>query len=173
MSSSTAQFISNLESLKEGDLSLLRTHQNQRLDESLLGFDVFTGLWWPLRSKNQAAPRREIAWLISKLYAFSGIRHQEGIQIARTLGKVCRAIDDENTRNRFIDRFDDMLNLDLELLEFPLQMALLQMRDKKHIYIDWVRLTDELSKWESESTRSKWAQEFYQAYKNIDQEEKC
>ena len=50
---STEQYIVNLTQLKEGSLGLLRTHAGRRLDHSLEAFDLFTGLWWPLRQKSQ------------------------------------------------------------------------------------------------------------------------
>ena len=57
----TEQYIEVLTHLKSGDLGLLRTHSGQGLDETVGGFDLFAGLWWPLRQKNERAPRREVA----------------------------------------------------------------------------------------------------------------
>lgn len=68
--SQTAAFIARLTNdLKfgPGERARLRVLAGSGLDESIGGFDLFTGLWWPLRQKNTASPRREIAWLISKL----------------------------------------------------------------------------------------------------------
>ena len=45
----TEQFIGVLTDLKTGELGLLRVHAGQGLDESVVGFDLFSGLWWPLR----------------------------------------------------------------------------------------------------------------------------
>ncbi len=167
MSTNTELFVSKLEALKEGDLSLFRALRGQRLDESLKGFDVFTGVWWALRQLPGAVPRREIAWLVIKLYAIAGLKHKTESSFASCFGRVYRTIEEEKARNRFLDRFDDMLNLDLSLLEYPLQMALLQIKNERIEYIDWIKLTDDLSKWDNEHTRSRWAQEFYNAYKFI------
>ncbi len=56
------------EALKEGERSKLRGLAGQPLDHTLPGFDLFTGIWWPLRKKNKAAPRRETSWLLAKLF---------------------------------------------------------------------------------------------------------
>jgi hypothetical protein len=69
--SATEQYIDVLTRLKTGELGLLRTHAGQGLDESVDGFDLFSGLWWPLRRKNERAPRRPVAWLIVPVYRIS------------------------------------------------------------------------------------------------------
>jgi hypothetical protein len=63
----TEQFIHKLEELQEGERSRLRRLAGQALDETLPGFDLFTGLWWPLRKDNPRAPERGSAWLVSCL----------------------------------------------------------------------------------------------------------
>ena len=79
----TESYIAVLTSLKAGDLGLLRKHAGQGLDETVDGFDLFAGLWWPLRQRNQRAPRREVAWLVAKLYAFCPIPESPGETLAR------------------------------------------------------------------------------------------
>ena len=153
----TEQYINALTKLKAGDLGLLRTHAGQGLDESVDGFDLFTGLWWPLRQKNQSAPRREVAWLIAKLYAFRPMEHSSGETLACQLRK-CQP-NDEMARDRFPKRFDRVLTLPLGNIEPALQWAL-DLLDSKDLKLDWVKLTDDLSVWERESTRLKWANEF-------------
>ncbi len=153
----TEQYIENLTRLKAGDLGLLRTHAGQTLDESIQGFDLFTGLWWLLRNKKQSAPRREVAWLIAKLYAFTPIAQSDGDMLARQLGH-CWPIE-EPYRERFGKRFDGLLLLPLAKVEPVLRWALSVVAyEDKHI--DWVMLTDDLSIWERESTRLKWANQF-------------
>ena len=56
----TALYIAKLESLKTGDLGLLGVDLGKGLDESIQGFDLFSGLWWPLRKKNPQVPRRKV-----------------------------------------------------------------------------------------------------------------
>jgi len=155
--SATEQYIATLAHLQAGDLGLLRTHAGQRLDESVDGFDLFAGLWWPLREKNQLAPRREVAWLVAKLYAFNPIEHSPGNSLARQL-RQCQPNEDGN-REAYRKRFDRMLILPLGKIEPALQWALSQVASKG-LKLDWVQLTDDLSIWERETTRLKWAEQF-------------
>jgi len=74
----TEQYIEYLTRMKAGELGLLRQHAGQGLDETVDGFDLFAGLWWPLRAKSERTPRREVAWLIAKLYAFRPIPRSPG-----------------------------------------------------------------------------------------------
>jgi len=153
----TEQYIEILTQLKPGDLGLLRTHAGQGLDESVQGFDLFAGLWWPLQNKSQFAPRREVAWLVAKLYAFSPISHSASDTLARQLRR-CQP-DEKRSQKRFQQKFDEMLLMPLGKIEPALQWALGQLSDKGKT-LDWVRLTNDLSIWEHEATRLKWAEEF-------------
>ncbi|MEO0248510.1 MAG: type I-E CRISPR-associated protein Cse2/CasB [candidate division WOR-3 bacterium] len=153
----TEEYIQRLEDLKPGELALLRTYALQDLDESVHAFDLFTGIWWPLRQKNERTPRRQVAWLIAKLFAFRRIIHSPGDTIAWQLRR-CRP-NEERTRNRIQQKFDEMLTLPLDQIEPALQWAL-ELLDSYGLNLDWVRLTDDLSIWERESTRLRWAEEF-------------
>lgn len=153
----TEQFIDTLAKLKTGEVGLLRTHAGQGIDESVEAFDLFAGLWWPLRRKNERAPRRGVAWLIAKLYASRPISHASDQTLARQLG-LCQPRD-EQKKQSFRQRFDGMLMLPLGMIEPALRWALSQIASGSG-YLDWVRLTDDLSMWERESTRLKWAEQF-------------
>jgi hypothetical protein len=153
----TEQFIQTLESLKAGDLGRLRNLADLPLDESVDGFDLFAGLWWPLREKNQRAPRREVAWLIAKLYAFCPLPHAAGVTLPGQLGKL--RVADERARARHQQRFDELLVLPLLAIEPALRWGLALLADNDR-GLDWVRLTDDLSIWEREETRMKWSREF-------------
>ena len=159
--SATEEYIERLECLKPGELGLLRTHAGQRLDESVEGFDLFTGLWWPLREKSQKAPRREVAWMIAKLYAFRPIPCRADLTLARQL-RTCEPKDakDDRAKQRFREKFDELLTLPLGSMEPPLRWALDELRLLKSVGVDWVKLTDDLSIWERESTRLRWAEQF-------------
>jgi CRISPR type I-E-associated protein CasB/Cse2 len=145
--------------LKPGELGLLRTHAGQGLDESVDGFDLFTGLWWPLR-KNERAPRRKVAWLIAKLYASCPIPQSPDETLARQL-RQCHP-DDERAGERFRQKFDEMLLLPLDRVEPALRWALGLVAAFDEPRLDWVRLTDDLSIWEREATRLVWATQFLQ-----------
>ncbi|HOY62114.1 MAG TPA: type I-E CRISPR-associated protein Cse2/CasB [bacterium] len=158
--SETKRFIDTLTNLKSGELSLLRAHSGQKLDESVPAFDLFTGIWWPLRQRSQRAPRREVAWLIAKLYAFRpAVSNEQGKTLASQLGSSMprNQTSDESNRLRLI--FDNLLLASLSDIEPSLQWALDRIESKK-LNLDWVKLTDDLSIWERESTRLRWAEEF-------------
>ncbi|MFH0937759.1 MAG: type I-E CRISPR-associated protein Cse2/CasB [Planctomycetota bacterium] len=152
----TEQYIKVLTSLKTGELGLLRKHAGQGLDETVDGFDLFTGLWWPLRQQNQFAPRREVAWLIAKLYAFRPITASPGETLARQL-RLCQPNNDPE--KRFEKRFDRLLVLPLPKIEPALQWAIGLIASNSR-QLDWIKLTDDLSKWEREATRIEWAEQF-------------
>ncbi len=153
----TQEYVEILARLKVGELGLLRKHAGQGLDETVDGFDLFAGLWWPLRQKNQFAPRREVAWLIAKLYAACPIAQSPGNTLSRQLGR--RRPNKDPERERFAQRFDRMLILPVGKIEPTLRWALdlVAAKDPK---IDWVQLTDDLSRWEHEATRIAWAEQF-------------
>ena len=154
---STEQYVKVLTQMKSGELGLLRKHAGRGLDESVEGFDLFTGLWWPLRERNQRAPRRAVAWLVAKLYAFRPIEPAIGPTLAWQLAR-CRANNDPED-DPVTRRFDRMLTLPLPKIEPSLRWAL-DLIAEKGLKLDWVQLTDDLSLWERESKRLKWAEEF-------------
>lgn len=163
MSDQTLLYINELEKLKPGDLGLLRTHAGQGLDESVEGFDLFAGIWWPLRQKRADAPKREIAWLIAKLYAAIPLEHTDSdeCRLARQLAR-CAPPKYENegkTQKAFVRRFDKLLRTPVRQLEPELQWALNLLREHNKT-LNWVHLTDKLSIWEQQSTRYYWAQDF-------------
>lgn len=153
----TEQFIETLASLKAGDLGRLRNLADLSLDESVDGFDLFAGLWWPLRQKNQRAPRREVAWLVAKLYAVCPLAQACDKTLARQLGRV--RFSDKGAWDRHQQRFDELLLLPLSAIEPALRWGLTLVADNGK-ELDWVQLTDELSAWEREGTRLKWSSEF-------------
>jgi hypothetical protein len=67
-----------------------------------------------------------------------------------------------NERNRFVQRFDRMLTLPLDRIESALQWAIRSVASTGG-KLDWVKLTDDLSIWERESTRLTWAEQFLNA----------
>ena len=179
--SATSEYIEQLSRLHEGELSCLRRLAGRPLDATLPGFDLFTGLWWPLRKKNRATPRREPSWLVAKLFGASRIPHVRGEDHAtRTLPVMLRRCEpqDEHTKKRFRNRFDALLCSPLSALEPHLHWALQEIaqagaRRSPHARdisgIDWVQLLDDLSKWDrgeqlqrSPDIRGQWAKQYLQ-----------
>lgn len=154
----TEEYVETLTGLKQGDLSLLRAHAGHRLDHTIGGFDLFTGLWWPLRQKTPAAPRRQVAWLIATLYACYPLPHEPGMTLARQLRN--REPSEPREQERFRRRFDWLLSLPLADLQPALSWALGRLSAAPRLSLDWVNLTDDLSAWERSSVRQKWAEQF-------------
>jgi CRISPR type I-E-associated protein CasB/Cse2 len=160
----TEEFVSILTNLKPGDLGLLRIHAGRGLDETVDGFDLFTGLWWPIRAHNQRAPRRDVSWLVAKLYAFRPTPHSAGRTLASQLGSLrpAKGIDHGRRRKEYDNRFDSLLSLPLRKIEPALQWPL-HLLASRNLSLDWAELTDDLSLWDRESKRLKWANEFLQS----------
>jgi len=173
------QFIHVLTKLKTGELGLLRSHAGQGLDETVEGFDLFTGLWWPLRANNQFAPRRETAWLVAKLFGAFPIPNarpddKKGTQLAQILGRY-------EPRRPFLQEryrhwFDSLLQTPLPRLEPHLRRALSVVADLEDtglvIGIDWAQLLDDLSIWDRSEkhrrgidVREEWACQYLEAAK--------
>jgi len=147
-------FINNLESLKEGERSRLRALAGQPLDKTLPGFDLFTGLWWPLRARSRAAPRRDASWLAAKLYATFPLPRVEDERawLPSVLGRCEPPLDPH--RKSFRSRFDALLQTPLPALEPHLRWALGEIyrafrQGRATITgIDWVQLLEDLSIWD-------------------------
>ena len=160
--SQTAEYIKRLTALQEGELSRLRRLAGRPLDTTLQGFDLFTGLWWPLRAKSPATPRREPSWLVAKLFGAFRVPHiRLDSGAGPSLPEVLHRCEphDEDGRKRFRTRFDALLCSSLSSLEEHLRWALGEVaravaghvphaRDVKGI--DWVYLLDDLWHWDGQ-----------------------
>jgi len=158
----TEQYVNLLERLKPGELSLLREHAGRSLDDSLAAFDLFSGLWWPLRERNERAPRRGVAWVVSKLYASTPLENKPGRRFAWQLARCREDVDLE--KDPVVKRFDRILTLPLSQIESALHWGLERI-SSHNLSLDWAKLTDDLSIWERESTRLRWAEEFLKPFK--------
>lgn len=185
--SQTAAFIARLTNKRfkrlfgPGEQARLRALAGRGLDEDVAGFDLFAGLWWPLRQKNRTAPRREIAWLIAKSYAAFPIPHEpcerDGpTALAVILGRAERRLSGLDGPRRFRQRFDSLLGTPLAGLEPYLRWALTIVRDAvtagRAKGIDWVQLTDHLSIWDrgeehriGQDIRDIWAEQYLKSAK--------
>lgn len=163
--SKTAEYINQLSALKEGERSQLRRLAGQPLDSSLQGFDLFAGIWWPLRNSSPKAPRREPSWLVAKLFCTFHLPHIGSTsEVEHSLPQVLRrcepksnAKEKSEAQKRFRSRFDALLCSPLSTLEPHLRWALAEVDKaaKGHVPhakgvqgIDWVRLLDDLSIWD-------------------------
>ncbi len=162
----TEAFVKRLDNLKEGERSRLRRLAGHPLDTTVEGFDLFTGLWWPLRATNERTPRRELSWLVAKLYGASSVPHvrpESGVapSLPAILGR-CEPTDppEYKARDRFRTRFDAVICSTLTDIEPRLNWALDEIgravsgripHAKGVTGIDWALLLDDLSLWDKES----------------------
>lgn len=181
----TQEFVARLVLLGPAELATLRQHQGRPLSASLEAFDLFTGLWWPLRNKSPRAPRRQVAWLVAKLYARCPLQptDQPTCTLPRQLARSCVASAALLTRNRlaarphleraisrFRARFDALLGLPLRRLEPALAWAVDTIAALDAPILNWAILLDDLSRWENYSLRRRWAEIFLDS---LHQEEPC
>jgi len=160
--------------MKEGERSLLRRLSGQPLDTTIQGFDLFTGLWWPLRAKSPAAPRRVPSWLVAKLFGAFHIPHIPEHSLPAVLGR-CEPHNDKD-RERFRRRFDAILCSPLSSLEPHLRWAMgvvtRAITGNVVSGIDWKQLLDDLSIWDRgeehrlrRDIREIWAERYFKASK--------
>jgi CRISPR type I-E-associated protein CasB/Cse2 len=108
-------------------------------------------------------PSREVSWLITKLYAQFQFKQRTGYNLAEQLRKSIP----HKSYLRSQSRFDQLLLTSLDNLEFHLRWALQLIREKfsghEKIYLDWVQLTNDLSRWDRKETKINWANKFLNA----------
>jgi len=180
--SQTDEYIKRLSDLQDGERSRLRCLAGRPLDATLQGFDLFTGLWWPLRAKSPATPRREPSWLVAKLFGAFRVPHiRPDSGVGPSLPEVlahCEPYDDV-PRKRFRTRFDALLCSSLASLEPHLGWALGEVArvvagHASHVQdvkgIDWAQLLDDLSIWDrgkahrrGHDVRDIWAEAYLNA----------
>lgn len=161
--SQTLAFVNKLGDLKEGERSRLRRLAGQPLDKTLQGFDLFTGLWWPLRATNERTPQRDVSWLVAKLYGVSSVPHIRpelglGPSFPAVLGR-CEPSDppEYRARSSFRRRFDAVVSSGPSDIESRLHWALREIARavagqvayaRSVTGIDWALLLDDLSLWD-------------------------
>ncbi len=168
----TLEYVQRLESLKNGHRKLLRSWALARLHCDVEAFDIFAGLWWPLRQRSPRAPRREVAWLAAKLYGAFPLPHAEGHALPRELSLIRLRAGSERDCLALERRFDALLASELQAIEPHLRWALATIQAKAHgaAYLDWVDLIDTLSRWETRRAREQWAELFERTLGSTTQE---
>jgi len=71
-SAGTRRFIAATKRLDAGAWIALAAAAGRSMEEHPAAFDIFTGLYWPLRSGQDRLPSRGAAWMILKLMATAG-----------------------------------------------------------------------------------------------------
>lgn len=152
--SPTETFIHKLDELKAGDRARLRHLAGQSLDYELEGFDLFTGLWWPLRQESPKAPERRSGWLVAKLHGSFPLRsvREKSAALPCVLGRREREQPDSYAIQRFRQRFDELLLSPVARLEphlgWALRIAKKAVGQGREEGVDWVQLLDDLRIWD-------------------------
>jgi hypothetical protein len=71
-SAGVLKFVRLAAELDAASWAVVEQAANKALDHSPAAFDIFTGLYWPLRNKDRTLPSRNAAWLALKLMATAG-----------------------------------------------------------------------------------------------------
>ena len=159
--SATAEFIARLAALGPGDLARLRRLAGAPLHEALDGFDLFTGLWWPLRQHNPHVPRREAAWIAAKLFAWHPAGGGAG-SLGAALGKLARSGTVAEAAARLLD-----LLVAAPAPPEPLLRRVLRLLARRDIALDWVQFVDDLAHWGTPPRlpQESWTADFFQTAK--------
>lgn len=160
-----------------GGLTTVRLAPGLNLDQDIAAFDIFTGVWWLIhqkshqdhRQKRHQAPRRKVAWLVTKLIAAYPIFHRKDQFLFLQLGIRERKLK-EDDRDRFRRRINQILTARLDQLEPHLHWAIGQIKElSPSPSLDWVQLTDDLSIWDQGfhyyDIRQKWAYQYLSGLK--------
>lgn len=81
-SAGVLKFVRLAAGLDSDSWAVLEQAANRPLNHSPAAFDIFTGLYWPLRNRDRTLPSRNAAWLALKLMATSGQLRPKGLQIS-------------------------------------------------------------------------------------------
>jgi hypothetical protein len=81
-SAGVLKFIRLAAGLDTASWAVVEQAANKALDHSPAAFDIFTGLYWPLRNRDRTLPSRNAAWLALKLMATAGRLRPKGGQIS-------------------------------------------------------------------------------------------
>lgn len=65
-------FVAAAAQLDDTSWGVLANAANRGMDQDPAAFDIFTGLYWPLRNKHSTLPSRGAAWMALKLMATAG-----------------------------------------------------------------------------------------------------
>lgn len=142
----TEQFIQTLAGMKSGEKTRFRLSVGARPDQNAEAFDLFTGIWWPLRQQFQNAPKREIAWIVCGLFSLYNIPHVGGQTLPIVLSSLEPGSDERKRRYR--QKLDDIFNSSVKSIPDLFPWALHEVYVNKRA-IDWAQLTDDLSIWDS------------------------
>jgi len=132
------------------------------MHDCIEAFDLFTGLWWPLR-RGPRVPGREASWLVAKLFPWNPST-VEGGSLGDVLGQTAPRRREDLLRER--RRIDSLLRAQGRPLEACLRQAVCRL-NRAGVALDWVQVLQDLTLWDRpwKPTQTKWARDWLQAMK--------
>ncbi len=159
--------------LKGGHLARLRALAMKKLSADVSAYDLFTGLYWPIRGRSPRAPRRNDAWILAKLYAkFPWVPSADNVHtLPEHLSRLCLTLPTASLARRF-DRLFVMRGKDIELAlqqllaltRKPLQASAVThpLLPGKFPPLNWSRLLHEMRDWDT--VRFSWVNKITSQY---------
>lgn len=159
--------------LKGGHLARLRALAMKKLSADVSAYDLFTGLYWPIRGRSPRAPRRNDAWNLAKLYAkFPWVPSADNVHtLPEHLSRLCLTLPTASLARRF-DRlfvirgkdFELALQQLLALTRKPLQASAVThpLLPGKFPPLNWSRLLHEMRDWDT--VRFSWVNKITNQY---------
>ncbi len=142
------RFVLAAAALSHGDWAVLASAAGREMHESPPAFDLFSGLWWPLRrAPGVTPPAREVAWLVLKLMATAppSHRHQAAGAAFLPISKLPKRQppgrrDGRKEDSRYPVAFPRGPRLETSLRQIIHE----NLRDRKPEPVDWAGLCDRL-----------------------------
>jgi len=157
--SAAEQFVDRLGELSESDLKTLRNAAGGRRGDDVRVYDIFTGLFRPLRRKHIMV--RWAYYLVATLYPW-----HPGNGPPANLGAAMRRLRPPSREKDARDRADRRFRRLLDSKGRDLGVRLLEcvrMLRREGIPVDWPRLIEDLSQWYrgNHKTQYSWAEEYF------------
>jgi hypothetical protein len=123
-----------------------------------VAFDLFTGLWWPLRDKGPRVPARETAWLVAKLFAWNP-RNDHALPFPAGVRRLAGLPPHDAKRFARAEQEFERLLSGANLPREPDLRKFVRRLQRKGLGLDWALLLDDLSRWTNpeECRPARWA----------------
>jgi hypothetical protein len=154
-SDAAARFVTSLRRLDRSKLLTLRQAAGKPLGAGLASFDIFNGLWRPLRRKRRVG--RGPCWLVATLFPWNSKSGGAGSLGAAMRAFAARRANFDQAKRRFsLLLASSGPTADLRLLETVRLLA------EEDLPLDWVRLLRDLSEWYAPGrpVQRTWANDF-------------
>jgi|GEM_PF-811965 len=92
-------FVNAASRLQKGDWAVLAGSAGKPLGHDAAAFDIFSSLYWPIRSRVSSAPSREAAWMTLKLMAVSNLGGNAAMGDIRPWNHLKNSMRKQKSRN--------------------------------------------------------------------------